>query len=271
MQKISVVIITKNEEEMIRGCLESVKWADEIIIIDSFSNDETIKICKNYTKKIYQYEFRGFSEQKNIGIRRASHDWILSLDADERISSSLAKEIKTILSKDSSQSAYLIPYKNIFLGKYMRYGGWFPEYHCRFFRKGTGIFDEKKIIHEDLIVKADIGVLNSFIYHSSHRSIESNLLKTRNYAILESERLFNNSAPKVTKSRILFGFFGHFFSRYIRAKGYKDGMEGFIESLYQSFSKSFIIPGMLWEKQKGKTSKEIYKEIDRKIQEGILD
>src|SRR3989339_1575598 len=120
--KISAIIITKNEEEMIEGCLRSLSWVDEIIIIDSYSIDRTVDICKNFTKKIYQFNFKEFADQKNKGINKASGNWILVIDADERVSVSLRNEIKKTLSNKNYYNAFEIPFCNYFLGKKMNYG-----------------------------------------------------------------------------------------------------------------------------------------------------
>lgn len=266
--KISAVVITKNEEEMIEGCLRSLSWVDEIVVIDSFSEDKTIEICSKFTKKIYQIKFKDFTSQKNTGINKASGDLILVIDADERVSLSLRDEIKQILSNKIYYSAFEIPFHNYFLGKKMNYGGWNPEYHCRLFKKGEAFYKTDLPIHEKVKIKGKIGVLNSYIYHLSHRNIASNLLKTQERALLESDYLFIKNAPKVTGINLFFGLLRHFFERYVRAKGYKDGMEGLIEALYQTFSQKMIIQGMLWEKQRGKTSEKIYKEIDKMILKG---
>jgi (heptosyl)LPS beta-1,4-glucosyltransferase len=270
-ETISVVIITHNEEDILLGCLESVKWADEIIIVDSNSNDLTIDISKKFKARIFLREFNGFSKQKNFGIDKTSSDWILTLDADERVSNDLYQEIMGILEKRSDKIAYSVPFKNIFLGKLMNYGGWNPEFHTRLFKNNMGKFDETKNLHEPLIIHGDIGFLQSPIYHLSHRTIFDNLSKTKEYAILESERLFLQNAPKVTIIKIIYQIHEHFFNRYIRAKGYKDGIEGFIEAIYQSFSQIFIIQAMLWERQRGKSTIDIYKEIDLKIKENKYD
>lgn len=265
MNKLSVIILTNNEEDVIEGCLQSVKWADEVIVVDSGSNDKTKIIAKKFTKNIYYKKWLGFAKQRNYAMTKAKNDWILMIDADERVSKKLKKEIISVIKKNLD-NIYSIPFKNIFLGKEMQHGGWNPEYHIRLFKKKSARYDENNHIHETLSSKSPVRELKSFIYHLSHRSIEENLLKTREYAILESLQMYKKNAPKVTAVNLFLNTITHFFERYIRAKGYKDGIEGFIEATYQAFSQIFIIQSMLWERQRGKTSKEIYKSIDRKIQ-----
>lgn len=267
MAIISAVIIIKNEEELIEGCLKSLSWVDEIVLVDSGSIDRTIEIAKRYTNNIYQSKWKGYSKQKNYAISKAKGSWILSIDADERVSKNLSREITSIISKDFPIEAYAIPRNNIFLGKLMLHGGWYPDLPVRLFKKKMAYFDIKKDIHENLIVKGRVGKLNNPIYHLSHRDIASNLLKTREYALIDSLEQYNNGTHKVTGTRLVASIISHFFNRYIRAKGYRDGMEGLLEALYQTFSQAFVVQAMLWERQRGKTSKEIYKEIDKRISE----
>lgn len=265
INKISAVIITKNEEKIIEGCLKSLKWVDEIILVDCGSTDKTINIAKKYTKSIYRQPWKGFPEQRNYGISKAKGDWIISIDADERVSKKLEIEITSTVKKNPHFSAFAIRRYNIFLGKLMLHGGWNPDYPIRLFKKTQAYFNENQRIHEELVVKGNLGKMENPLYHLSHRDISSNLIKTREYAILSSKEMFDNNYPRVTEINLITSMISHFFNRYIRAKGYKDGMEGLIEAIYQSFSQKFIIQAMLWERQKGNNSKNLYDSIDKKI------
>lgn len=261
MASLSVVIITHNEASMIKGCLESVVWADEIIIVDDNSTDRTKVIAKKYTKKIYTRALDGFASQKNFAVSKATKDWILLLDADERVSGQLAQEIKDILKQKTSVAAFNIPFVNYFLGKRMNHGGWQHETHIRLFKKNKAKYVNQQI-HEYLDIFGETGQLHFPIYHFSHRDISSNLLKTKQYAELEAHYHYTRHSPLVTKWSILKGLIKHFWWRYVQEKGYKDGMEGFVEAMYQAFSYIFIIQSMLWEKQRGKTSQQLYQELD---------
>lgn len=263
---ISVVVITKNEQDMISGCLKSVKWADEIIVIDASSTDDTVNIAKRYTNKIYRKEWSGFATQKNYGIKKATGDWILILDADERVSKELKTELLRVAQFNSDIVAYNIHFRNFFLGKEMKYGGWQEEYHIRFFKRNFAKYIEQEI-HEILDIKGSVAPISKSILHFSHRDIASNLLKTRQYAIVESKYHFERGAEQITSWKLFRNIIDHFYYRFIKAKGYKDGMEGFIEATYQSFSQIFVIQSMLWERQRKKTSKELYKNLDKKLEE----
>lgn len=264
--KISIVVITKNEELMIEGCLRSIAWADEIIIIDDFSEDKTLEISKKYTNKIYKRKFTGFASQKNYGILKSSSEWILILDADERVSGNLKNRIQELIVENNNY-CYNILFKNFFLGREMRYGGWQDEYHMRLFKNKRAFYKNQEI-HEILKTRDQDLPLTECIYHFSHRDLASNLLKTRQYALKESQYNYERGVyPKVTRWSLFKNIIDHFILRYIKAKGYKDGMEGFIEAVYQSFSQMFIVQAMTWERQREETSKDLYKKLDKKLEE----
>ena len=264
MPSLSVVIITHNEEEMIKGCLESVNWADEIIVVDGDSQDKTRAIVSQYTKKVFTRKFTGFASQKNFAIGKATQDWILLLDADERVSGELRTEITRLLTSKPAKVAYDITFVNYFLGRRMNYGGWQHETHIRLFRKGKARYVDQEI-HEYLDIKGAVAPITGPIYHFSHRDISSNLLKTDHYAQLEAHYHYLRHSPTVTRWSLFKGVVDHFWYRYIREKGYLDGMEGFIEAMYQAFSYIFIIQSMLWEKQRGSSSRELYARLDNQL------
>ena len=147
---LSVVIITLNEEAKIKDCLESVAWADEIVLVDSFSKDNTVEIARNYTDKIYQREFAGFGDQKNFALSKASGDWILAIDADERVTSELQEEIKRTLSNPGA-NGYYMRVKSYFADKWIKHCGWWPDYHLRLFRRDYGRFSDR-LVHEGIQV-----------------------------------------------------------------------------------------------------------------------
>ena len=138
MTKLSIVISAYNEQKKIRTCLDSVKWADEIIFIDNSSTDKTVKIAREYTKKIYiqKNEPTKIDLQKNLGIQKATGDWIFVLDADETITPELAKELQELMKRDEVVSnGFWVPRKNILFGKWMQHTGWYPDYQLRLFKK----------------------------------------------------------------------------------------------------------------------------------------
>lgn len=262
---LSVVIVTKNEEDMIEGALKSVAFAKEIIVVDAESTDKTIEIAKKYTKKTYTNPWKGFASQKNVGIFKATQPWILILDADERVSKELQEEISRVINNPGDTVAFDLKFRNFFLGREMKHGGWQGETHIRLFRRGKAKYVEQEI-HEYLKIDGQVAPIEKgTILHFSHRDLASNLLKTRQYALVQSKIEVERGYPPITRWSLFRNIVGHFWLRYVTLQGYKDGMEGFIEATYQAFSQIFIIQAMIWERQRGKTIGQIYKELEKEL------
>ena len=250
MNKLSVVIAVKNGERDIRDCLESVKWVDEIVIVDEFSFDKTIEICEEYTNKIFQVVTGSIAGQKNFGIERTTGDWILSLDSDERTSSELVKEIK--LKIDSTDfEGYRVRFKTYFLDRWIRHFGWF-EYgeQIRLF-KGKRYFTSVKY-NARIVMEDKIGFLKEPIIHYSYHSLSEYFEKINRYTTYQAEDLFKMGV------RIKpYTFFWYFFlkpviltlRKYFLKGGYKEGIYGFLLSMFYFFF-VFGIHAKLWEMQK---------------------
>lgn len=225
---ISAVIITKNEEANLRRCLESVKWVDEIVIIDSQSTDSTLEIAKEYTAKLYSPPWRGFGPAKKEGVARASGDWILSIDADEEVTPELADEIGRVIGSDRALMGYFISRKTKFLDRWILHCGWYPDIVLRLFQKQAGDFDEA-MVHEKVHVKGWTGLLQSELRHYSFPSLEHYLQKSNLYTSLGAQEAFRkgdraNGFDIVIKPPV------SFIKHYILKQGFRDGLEGFIIS-----------------------------------------
>jgi len=157
---LSVIIIVKNEESSIRECLASVAWADEIIVLDSGSTDQTVAICKEYTDNVYETDWPGFGPQKNRTLQYATKEWVLSIDADERISYDLQTEIKRVIQMPRRYDAYSMPRRSNYCGRYMKHSGWWPDRVVRLFRRGKAHFSDD-LVHERIIVEGKAGKLKS--------------------------------------------------------------------------------------------------------------
>ncbi len=246
MEGLSVTIITLNEEENIRDCLESVKWADEIIVIDSESTDKTVDICKEYTEKIYlEREWHGFGKQKNLCIEKAKGPWILNIDADERITPELKKEVEHVLSGGQGRySGFYIPRKSFFIGKWIRYCGWYPDYNLRLFRKDKGRFSER-LVHESVELKEKAGYLKNPLEHYTYKSIGDYLLRAEKYSKLAAEEMLKNGKT-VNYFDILLRPLSTFLKMFILKRGFLEGYRGLILSyLYASYTLSKY--AKLWE------------------------
>ncbi len=243
--QLSVVIITFNEEDNIRACLESVKWADEIVVVDSNSIDKTIEICREYTDKVYVEEWRGYGRQKNLAIERASHPWILNIDADERVTTELKIEMAGVLGKDRGEiDGYYMPRKNFFLGRWIRYCGWYPDYNLRLFRNGKGFFNEREV-HESLKIEGKTAYLMHPIEHYTYRSISEYLQRMDRYSGLAAQEMFR-AGRRAGFLDLLIRPELTFLKMYLLKMGFLEGYRGLILScLYTAYT--FSKYARLWE------------------------
>jgi len=242
---LSVVIITLNEEEKIKDCLESIKWADEIIVVDSLSNDKTVDVAKQYTDKIFEREFAGFGEQKNFAISKAQGDWILSIDADERVIPALAEEIKKVMA-ESKVHGYLIPIKTYFLGRPMKHCGWWPNYKLRLFKKDSGKMSDS-LVHEGITVTGRTCKLKNPLDHYSYTDINEYMEKLERYTSLAADAMLKKGKKFSIFTTLARSFFA-FFKIYIIKAGFLDGKEGFILAKLSSYY-NFLKHIKLHEKQ----------------------
>jgi glycosyltransferase involved in cell wall biosynthesis len=234
-QKLSIAIITYNEEENIRRTLESVSWAGEIIVVDSGSTDKTVTTCREYTDKVFQQDWLGFARQKNFSIDKTTGDWVLSLDADEPIETELADEIKQIISATQSFDGYQIPRKTFFLGKEIKHGGWYPDYNLRLFRKGKGHFGERTV-HEAIRIQGTVGKTKHAILHYAYPDLISYLNSINKYSTLAVEAMGgrNMSGFKISWLNILFRPILTFVYKYFVRLGFLDGKHGLVLNLFHS-------------------------------------
>lgn len=251
MSKISVVINTYNEQKNIVRCLESVKWADEIVVVDMYSTDKTKEIAKKYTKHIFLHEQTGYVEPaRNFAIGKATGDWILIVDADEEISKSLALSLRKIADGDSEAAVVFLPRKNIIFEKWIQHSGWWPDNIIRFFRKGAVTW--KDAIHSVPETRGTILTLTgeeNAIVHHNYQSIGQFLYKSvQIYARQEAEELIKKGYRFNYSDAIRLPV-KEFLSRYFAREGYKDGFHGLMLALLMAFY-HFAIFTYIWEKKK---------------------
>ncbi|MFZ0455836.1 MAG: glycosyltransferase family 2 protein [Ignavibacteriaceae bacterium] len=243
MEKISVIIITKNEEGNIEDCLKSIEWADEIIIVDSKSKDRTIEIAKNFTSKIFVKEWEGFARQKRYALSLTSNEMVLNLDADERVSEKLHSEIQDL---EFNSDGYFIPRENYFLNKKITTCGWEKDFQLRLFRKSKAEVTEK-LIHEGFAVNGRTGYLKNPLIHYTFMSIEKSFSKINNYSSLQALEVYMNK-KKVTSGTIISHGISAFLRYYFSLKGYKDGIHGLMISLFNSIT-TLLTYMKIWEYQ----------------------
>ena len=227
--KISAIIITKNEEHSIRECLSSISWVDEIIVVDSGSKDQTLKICKEFGVKVFSKPWRGFGLQKNEALKHAKYKWILSIDADEIITPQLKKEIISIVKSNNPSSAYSIKRRSFYCGKLIRFSGWQSDFVVRFFQKKLCKFSND-LVHEKVIVNGDISKTNSYMIHNTFENFEEVIKKINIYSSLSASMLHKNKKKGSLKKAILHAFWS-FFKTYIIKLGFLDGRSGLMLSI----------------------------------------
>jgi glycosyltransferase involved in cell wall biosynthesis len=201
---VSVLIPTKNEEKNIAECLQSVLWASEIIVFDSFSDDKTLEIARQMGAKIVQREFDNFSAHKNWAIDNIDfkHEWILIVDADERITEELTKEIKTLFQNNLKLNGYYIARQNWFAGKWIRHGGWYPDWHCRLLRIGYARY-ESRIVHEHILLEGQAGFLKNPLIHYDYKGIERYFDRHNTYSSMEAVEIYRTLQLPATQSNQL--------------------------------------------------------------------
>jgi glycosyltransferase involved in cell wall biosynthesis len=256
---LSAVLAVRDEESMLRQCLDLLKFADEIVVVvDARTRDATEEIAREYTPHVHLKTFADFSTQKNYAIDQATSDWALAVDADERVTPALADEIVAAIREPSEHVAFRMPRWHFFFGKRFRHGGWDNDKPIRLIRRGAARYAGE--IHEVLTVDGAIDELQAPIWHFTHRDIESMLLKTANFGQVQARELAALT-PRVTTGTLFRIMVGEMYSRLVKGRGWRDGVEGVIESLYQPFS-LFCVHVMLWERQLQPSLDERYRQLE---------
>ncbi len=224
MEKISVTVITRNEEKNIERCLESLAWADEIIVLDAHSTDKTVEICRKYTNHVETFDWHGYGKQKNLCADRASHRWVLNIDADEVVSPDCAKAIQRVLQGAPEFPVYRFPRKNLFAGKWVRFGGWYPDKICRLYDKSQVRFTETAV-HERLTPDHPVGDISEPLIHYSFSGMEDYIDRQNRYSTLYAED--RKKAGWVAGwSHICLRPLFNFYKNFVLRQGFRDGFLG---------------------------------------------
>jgi len=234
---LSVAIITKNEEANLARTLASVRWADEIVIVDCGSTDRTSEIAREFGAKFFVEDWKGFGAQKNSAIAKCSGDWLLSLDADEEVSTELTKEIHALLIGHPAHDAYFLPRRNFFLGRWMRHGGYYPDPKLRLFLRGAAQF-EVRAVHETIQHEGPVGHLHGDLLHHAYPTLDSYIEHMNRYSALGATQ----AVARGKTSRSIFAFLWNVFVipiatfkyNYFLRLGFLDGGEGLLLHLYHS-------------------------------------
>lgn len=242
---LSVVIITKNEAHTIAACCESVQWADEIIVIDSHSSDGTADIARTYTPHVFIEDWHGFGTTKNSGIAKAQHEWILSIDADERVTRALHDEIIACM-HSPEHDGYYIPRLLYFCGYPVRHGGCYPDFQLRLFKKDKGCFNNVPV-HEKVEVQGTVGHLRSQLLHFSYTSMTQYWERFNRYTSLDAEKKQQHGKRFHATSVLILPW--EIFKRLWLKGGILDGIPGVFYHIFSAVS-SLVKYAKLWEKEK---------------------
>lgn len=235
---LSVIILTFNEEHNIADCLESVRWADEVIVVDSESTDRTVEIAQQYTPHVFIQPWLGYSGQRNFGLSKASGDWVFFLDADERVTPELRDSIQEVLQHSDVYNAYSVVNENYFMNRFLKS---FRETHTRLFRNGTVQYVGD--VHEAPVFEGEVGKLRGVILHYSYRNLELYVQKLVKYAGLSAQQR-SRQGRKSSSLDLVFRPFFDFVKHYIIKGGFLDGTPGFVFSMthaYYTFLKYAIL------------------------------
>lgn len=247
---ISIVVVAYNEEKNIKRCLGSVKWADEVVVVDTESTDKTVALAKKLGAKVFSHPYPRYVEPvRNFSISKAKGDWLLILDADEEVPKELAKTLKKLAKNPQGASFFCLPRKNIIFGKWVKHSRWWPDWNIRFFKKGAVTWSDK--IHsvpltrgkgKDLEAKEKNAILH---YH--YQTISQYLERLNRYTDVQLKEL-SDSDYEFQWADLIKKPTGEFLSRFFAGEGYKDGLHGLILALLQAFSE-FILYLKFWEKE----------------------
>jgi glycosyltransferase involved in cell wall biosynthesis len=240
--KLSALVITKNEQQNIQACLESLCWANEIVVVDSMSTDGTIEIAQKYTDKVFTNPWPGYSNQKNFGHSKCQYEWILSIDADERVTPQLRREIEQAISQNT-YVAYRVYIRDYMFGKWIEYGGWQAQHHIRLYRRDSATWESN--VHESVKIRGQIGSLENPILHYSHLTIQRFVEKANRYTEIEAQDRFQQGIRKSWWT-IIASAFWIFAYHYFFRSGFRDGGHGFVRSTLLAFY-HFLARIKLWE------------------------
>ena len=244
---LSVVIITKNEADNISGALESVSWADDIVVVDSQSTDDTVAIARRHTDRVFTRPWQGYGAQKNYATGLATHDWVLSLDADERVPPELAGEIEAAWRRSPVVKGYRIPRTTRYLGRWMRSTDWYPDYQLRLYDRRVASWNSR-FVHESVTVDGKVGTLSSEIRHYAYDDLADHLATINHYTTLAARQMAAEQRRAGLADLAI-----HpplvFLRNYLLRRGFRDGGPGLIVSLMNAYY-VFLKFAKLWEQQR---------------------
>jgi len=245
---ITVTVITKNEAEALADALRSVSWADEVIVIDAESTDDTVAIARQFTERVYVRPWNGYIDQKNHAASLASHDWILSLDADERVTPALAEEIRTVMAGGPAASAYRMPRVSFYFGRWVRTTDMYPDFQLRLYDRRQARWDGKHV-HESVRADGAVAYLKNDLQHYPYRDLSEHLIRMDRYTTLAARQMHEQGRRTSALGMLMHAKLA-FLRNYILKGGFRDGSAGLVISVVNSYY-VFLKFAKLWELQRG--------------------
>jgi glycosyltransferase involved in cell wall biosynthesis len=247
-KKLSIYILTFNNERTIERCLYSVQWADELVIVDSYSTDGTLEICRRFTDRIYQRKWTGHQDQYQYAADLTTHPWVMFVDADEEVSPELAQEIREELRTSNGRwDGYIVHRRTYYLGRWIRFGGWYPDYEIRLYDRNRGKWEGG--LHAKINVKGRVKSLKNRYYHYTYRDISDQIQTIDKYSQIASDDMFREG-KKFSFMHMILNPPARFIKEYVFKRGFLDGIPGLIIIVSTMFY-VFIKHAKLWERQKG--------------------
>jgi glycosyltransferase involved in cell wall biosynthesis len=242
---VSAIVVCRNEEDRIGDCLASLRWCDEIVVIDSFSTDRTPEICRRYADRFMQREWAGYRNQKAFAQSQASKEWVLSVDSDERVTPDLRDEIRSVLAGDAGEyNGYSMPRLVYYLGRWWWRGGWYPDYNVRLFRRDRAVFGGSEP-HDKILVDGKVRRLRNPLHHYSYRNIHDHLRRINQFTSISSQELRKEGGRWHLRDALLRPAV-RFFRSYILKRGFMDGFAGFYVAVTAAVY-VFLKYAKLWE------------------------
>ena len=259
---LSVVVLTKNEEQMIKACLESVKWADEIVVVDQGSTDRTLEIVGKYTDKIFKNTSLDFTERRNMGMEKSSGDWVLYIDSDERVLEPLRQEIQSLIG-NTEKSAFALKRKNVIFGTEVNYEPYKNDWMIKLLKK-SDFKTWKGEVHEYATFNGELGYTKNHLLHLTHRDLDQIVQKSLNWSKIDAKLRFDANHPKMSSWRFFRILISETLNQGILRKGFFNGEVGVMDAMLQVFS-LFMTYVRLWQMQQRVPLEEKYRKIDEEL------
>lgn len=231
--RLVAVILTKDEERHLPECLETLRWADEVLVFDSFSTDGTVATAQAWGARVVQHPFTNYAQQRQAALEAAGGDWVFFVDADERVTPELAAEVQEVI-RQESPVGWWVPRRNIIVGRWVRHAGWYPDFQLRLMRPSRARYDPTREVHELVVLQGEEGYLRSELIHYNYDTWGEFLRKQAGYAPLEA-RVLRHQGVHAHPRHLLLQPLREFRRRYLALQGYRDGLHGLLLSLFMAW------------------------------------